>query len=58
MNCTDFYNNIGIYAEKPLKAPCLKSSRPEIRVSYEDRYVGKIVEPCTYQLCNGKFHEI
>lgn len=58
MECADFYNNKTIYAEKPFKIPCLKKSRPEYRVSYEDEYIGRIVEPCNYQLCNGKFHEI
>ncbi len=47
---TNFYKEICITAEKPLKIPFLTFSRPEIQVNYKGHYIGKIVVYITFNI--------
>lgn len=54
----NFYNEEIITAERPLKIPFFKFNRPEIRINLLGVYAGKIVEPCSFQLCKGLLIEL
>lgn len=54
----NFYNQEVITADRPLKIPFFKFNRPEIRMNFHGVYAGKIVEPCSYQLCRGLLTEL
>ena len=54
----NFYNQEIITAERPLKIPFFRFNRPEITINYQGVYAGKIVDPCTFQLCKGQLIEL
>lgn len=58
MSSKNFYNEEVITAERPLKIPFFKFNRPEITVDMKGQKLGKIVEPCTFQLCKGMLIEL
>jgi hypothetical protein len=41
----DFYSDIPVKAEKPLKFKLFAKQVPELLVYYHDEYIGKIMEP-------------
>ena len=58
MNAKNFYNETVLKAERPFNIPLLSYCRPEFKITYLKKYIGKIQEPCSWQICKGLFHEL
>jgi hypothetical protein len=58
MDSKDFYNEIPITAERPFSCPVIEKFRAEFKVNYENKYIGKIVEPVNIHCFKGLFHEL
>jgi hypothetical protein len=52
------YNDLLITAEKPFKCSVLCMARPEMQVKYKNQYIGKVVDPFSFQSCRCLFQEI